>query len=621
MYPTCSRATTGPFWRTSCLEYSDRRALSVTHGLYLAVTLSLSFCARSFASYGQTGAGKTHTLSSIEPEAVGIIPRAAQDLFGRDHGDADVVVKLSYLQIYCEQIQDLLKPETGDNLSIREFREGPSVGAGSAGGNGTRSTHPVRVGVPELQEIVVTCLDDCLRLIQLGNRNRSVAFTDLNATSSRSHAVVIFTVTTTRRNARESGEDIATTKTGRLYMVDLAGSERLKKSKSVAQRAVEARAINLSLTTLGKCVNARATGQLHVPFRDSKLTRLLQESLGGNAKTSMIVAVRSDADHAEETFQSLEFGSRAMHVRTHAHVNIVDEDVSGGSNGSNGSNNGSNNGCKRGTGRTSTTAFEKLQRDAERNSQMLKDLKKDQERSKQVIDSLEREKQAMVRAARELRNAHKSEKDAFRTRALQAEQRAIDAEVKASRSDAKVAELREQLDRAMGQLDASELHLQQLVELQAEHTQLLRDHASLQETLAASRRDTDKYKRRAKEAAFKLDILLEHNATTAAKTDAAIAIQRAFRAYRARKRRAKVQELARTKEALAQLATRHAAGERVLGESLEVLQEAVEGILETFVFNHADRKKGLKETETTREREHDLIPAVLPAVLADDSSS
>jgi len=602
----------GPFWRTSCLEYSDRRALSVTHGLYLAVTLSLSFCARSFASYGQTGAGKTHTLSSIEPEAVGIIPRAAQDLFGRDHGDADVVVKLSYLQIYCEQIQDLLKPETGDNLSIREFREGPSVGAGWAGGNGTRNTHTVRVGVPELQEIVVTCLDDCLRLIQLGNRNRSVAFTDLNATSSRSHAVVIFTVTTTRRNARESGEDIATTKTGRLYMVDLAGSERLKKSKSVAQRAVEARAINLSLTTLGKCVNARATGQLHVPFRDSKLTRLLQESLGGNAKTSMIVAVRSDADHAEETFQSLEFGSRAMHVQTHAHVNIVDEDeVSGGSN-------GSNNGCKKGTGRASTTAFEKLQRDAERNSQMLKDLKKDQERSKQVIDSLEREKQAMVRAARELRNAHKSEKDAFRTRALQAEQRAIDAEVKASRSDAKVAELREQLDRAMGQLDASELHLQQLVELQAEHTQLLRDHASLQETLAASRRDTDKYKRRAKEAAFKLDILLEHNATTAAKTDAAIAIQRAFRAYRARKRRAKVQELARTKEALAQLATRHAAGERVLGESLEVLQEAVEGILETFVFNHTDRKKGLKETETTRER--DLIPAVLPA-LADDSSS
>jgi len=602
----------GPFWRTSCLEYSDRRALSVTHGLYLAVTLSLSFCARSFASYGQTGAGKTHTLSSIEPEAVGIIPRAAQDLFGRDHGDADVVVKLSYLQIYCEQIQDLLKPETGDNLSIREFREGPSVGAGWAGGNGTRNTHTVRVGVPELQEIVVTCLDDCLRLIQLGNRNRSVAFTDLNATSSRSHAVVIFTVTTTRRNARESGEDIATTKTGRLYMVDLAGSERLKKSKSVAQRAVEARAINLSLTTLGKCVNARATGQLHVPFRDSKLTRLLQESLGGNAKTSMIVAVRSDADHAEETFQSLEFGSRAMHVQTHAHVNIVDEDeVSGGSN-------GSNNGCKKGTGRASTTAFEKLQRDAERNSQMLKDLKKDQERSKQVIDSLEREKQAMVRAARELRNAHKSEKDALRTRALQEEQRAIDAEVKASRSDAKVAELREQLDRAMGQLDASELHLQQLVELQAEHTQLLRDHASLQETLAASRRDTDKYKRRAKEAAFKLDILLEHNATTAATTDAAIAIQRAFRAYRARKRRAKVQELARTKEALAQLATRHAAGERVLGESLEVLQEAVEGILETFVFNHTDRKKGLKETETTRER--DLIPAVLPA-LADDSSS
>lgn len=577
-------------------------------------------------AYGQTGAGKTHTLSSIEPAAIGIIPRAAQDLFG-EHGDMEVVVKLSYLQIYCEQIQDLLKPETGDNLSIREFREGPW------GGGAGR----LRVGVPELQETVVTCLDDCLRLIQLGNRNRSVAFTDLNATSSRSHAVVIFTVTTTRTRRGEDGAveagGLVEQKTGRLYLVDLAGSERLKKSKSVAQRAVEARAINLSLTTLGKCVHARATGKVHVPFRDSKLTRLLQESLGGNAKTSMIVAVRVDGDHGEETFQSLEFGSRAMHVRTHAQVNIsglCGMESPGGSMGSP---------AAYSWGTNARQTFEKLQRDAQRNDQMLKELRKDQERSRQVIESLEREKHAMVRAARELRDAHdaeRSEKDAYRNRALEAERRAIEAEIKASRNEAKVVELREQLDRAMEQLDdalekenTSGRHLQQLVDLQAEHKQLLQDHACLQEELVASKRDTIKYKRRAKEAAFKLDILLANRREIEAKTTAAITIQRAFRAHRARQRRAKVQELARTKDALGQLAAKHAAGERVsLGQSLEVLQEAVEGILETFVFVGDARAGGLpwkRKDSVTRpaavvpprvvsggDSDGDLIPAAFP---------
>jgi hypothetical protein len=109
---------------------------------------------------------------------------------------------------------------------------------------------------------------------------------------------------------------------GRMFMVDLAGSERLKKSKSVGVRALEAKAINLSLTTLGMCVNARSDPtSTHVPFRDSKLTRLLQESLGGNAKTSMIIAISNTKEHSDETYQSCLFGSRAILVRTAPRVN------------------------------------------------------------------------------------------------------------------------------------------------------------------------------------------------------------------------------------------------------------------------------------------------------------
>ena len=366
-------------------------------------------------AYGQTGAGKTHTLSSIKPESIGIIPRAAQDIFQKTLSPDDEV-RLSYLQIYCEQIQDLLKPETGDNLSIREWKEG-------------RRGH---VGVPELSEMVVTCLDDCLRLIQMGDRNRSVAFTALNAHSSRSHAVVMFTVTRTQVDGSDSTAGTSRKTTGRLFLVDLAGSERLKKSKSVAQRAVEARAINLSLTTLGKCVSARATGQQHVPFRDSKLTRLLQESLGGNAKTSMVVAVRGDGDHAEETYQSLEFGCRAMNVQTHAEVNV--DHVRSAD-------------CRLSGPMTAADAF----MSSTLGAQAFHDLKKDQERSQRVIEGLEQEKLQMIREARDLRDAHeeqllaeRTEKDVYRNRALQAESKALETEFTATK---KISELRQQLDR------------------------------------------------------------------------------------------------------------------------------------------------------------------------------
>ncbi|KAK9845464.1 hypothetical protein WJX81_007142 [Elliptochloris bilobata] len=256
-------------------------------------------------AYGQTGAGKTYTLSSIQPDAIGMMPRAAAELFSDIANDAvhEYSVTMSYIQIYMELIQDLLRPENND-LQIRE---------GDAG-----------VYVAGVHEAEVAGMEDCLHLLQLGDRNRVFAFTALNAHSSRSHAIVMLTIAKRPRASARRGEK-ERVRVGRLFLVDLAGSERLKKSRSTGLRASEAMSINLSLTTLGMCINARADPtSTHVPFRDSKLTRLLQESLGGNAKTSLVIAVANAFEHGAETAQSLQFGTRAMRVRTQAVVNERD---------------------------------------------------------------------------------------------------------------------------------------------------------------------------------------------------------------------------------------------------------------------------------------------------------
>ncbi|GIL67169.1 hypothetical protein Vafri_20615 [Volvox africanus] len=257
-------------------------------------------------AYGQTGAGKTYTLGNTAPDAIGMIPRAAAELFSAAARDMLHMyrITMSYIQIYMEMIQDLLNP-AADNLPIRE----------DAGG----------VFVAGACEVQVTSLEECLHYLELGEQNRVFAFTHLNAHSSRSHAVVMLTAVKSRKylsneeraQAEAPDQDGVVTQkvtVGKLYMVDLAGSERLKKSKSVGLRATEARSINLSLTMLGMCISARAQDSPHVPFRDSKLTRLLQESLGGNAKTSLILCLSDVRQHADESLQSLQFGARASRV-------------------------------------------------------------------------------------------------------------------------------------------------------------------------------------------------------------------------------------------------------------------------------------------------------------------
>ena len=169
-------------------------------------------------AYGQTGTGKTFTLSSIQPSAIGMVPRALAEVFSAVAADPahEYTVVMSYIQIYMELIQDLLRPES-ENLQIRENERGG-----------------VFVGGVAQRE--VTTIEQCLALLQQGDRNRTTAFTALNASSSRSHAVLMLTVVKRKLVAGTAGvAEIARVKVGKLFMVDLAGSERLKKSKSTGE--------------------------------------------------------------------------------------------------------------------------------------------------------------------------------------------------------------------------------------------------------------------------------------------------------------------------------------------------------------------------------------------------
>ena len=220
-------------------------------------------------AYGQTSSGKTHTMQgpSIDDiETQGIIPRMVRTVFNRIETASEAIeftVKVSMIEIYMERIKDLIDP-TKDNLRIHEEK--------SKG-----------VYIGDLCEKYVVDDQEVYDLMKLGNSNRSVAHTMMNAESSRSHSIFILTVT------QNNTEDLSC-KTGRLYLVDLAGSEKIQKTGAFGQTLEEAKMINKSLTTLGKVIMALTDKrQTHVPYRESKLTRILSESLGGNSKTCLIV--------------------------------------------------------------------------------------------------------------------------------------------------------------------------------------------------------------------------------------------------------------------------------------------------------------------------------------------
>nr|XP_016929016.1 kinesin-like protein unc-104 isoform X9 [Drosophila suzukii] len=264
-------------------------------------------------AYGQTGAGKSYTMMGRQEEQQeGIIPMICKDLFTRiqdtETDDLKYSVEVSYMEIYCERVRDLLNPKNKGNLRVRE--------------------HPL-LGpyVEDLSKLAVTDYQDIHDLIDEGNKARTVAATNMNETSSRSHAV--FTIFFTQRRY-DTMTDLTTEKVSKISLVDLAGSERADSTGAKGTRLKEGANINKSLTTLGKVISALAEVASKkkntkkadfIPYRDSALTWLLRENLGGNSKTAMIAAISPADINYDETLSTLRYADRAKQIVCKAVVN------------------------------------------------------------------------------------------------------------------------------------------------------------------------------------------------------------------------------------------------------------------------------------------------------------
>ncbi|CAI7620387.1 unnamed protein product [Penicillium bialowiezense] len=262
-------------------------------------------------AYGQTGSGKSYTMMGT-PERPGLIPRTCEDLFQRIESspspDISYNVRVSYFEVYNEHVRDLLVPRTDPPHYLR-IRESPSEGP----------------YVKDLTEVTARNYAELMKFMRKGDVSRTTASTKMNDTSSRSHAV--FTITL-KQIHHDLSTDETTERTARIRLVDLAGSERAKSTEATGARLREGANINKSLTTLGRVIAALADpkkirgprkGKELVPYRDSILTWLLKDSLGGNSKTAMIACI-APADY-EETLSTLRYADQAKNIRTRARVN------------------------------------------------------------------------------------------------------------------------------------------------------------------------------------------------------------------------------------------------------------------------------------------------------------
>uniref|UniRef100_A0A8B9JKE8 plus-end-directed kinesin ATPase n=1 Tax=Astyanax mexicanus TaxID=7994 RepID=A0A8B9JKE8_ASTMX len=262
-------------------------------------------------AYGQTGAGKSYTMmGKQEKDQQGIIPLLCEDLFTKinDNNDNNMSysVEVSYMEIYCERVRDLLNPKNKGNLRVRE--------------------HPLMGPyVEDLSKLAVTSYNDIQDLMDSGNKARTVAATNMNETSSRSHAVfnIIFT-----QKRHDSDTDNTSEKVSKISLVDLAGSERADSTGAKGTRLKEGANINKSLTTLGKVISALAEvnkkkkkAESFIPYRDSVLTWLLRENLGGNSRTAMVAALSPADINYDETLSTLRYADRAKQIRCNAVIN------------------------------------------------------------------------------------------------------------------------------------------------------------------------------------------------------------------------------------------------------------------------------------------------------------
>ncbi|XP_014792295.1 PREDICTED: kinesin-like protein KIF27 [Calidris pugnax] len=286
----------------------------------LLLSLTEGYNATVFA-YGQTGSGKTYTIggghiASVAEDEKGIIPRAIQELFQHisENCNIDFNVKVSYIEVYKEELRDLLELETSvKELHIREDEKGNTV----------------IVGAKEFQ---VECADEVISLLESGNAARHTGTTQMNEHSSRSHA--IFTISICQKQSTESQKNTDAAQdsssksvqmiASKFHFVDLAGSERVTKTGNTGERFKESIQINSGLLALGNVISALGDPKrksVHIPYRDAKITRILKDSLGGNAKTVMITCISPSSSDFDESLNSLKYANRAKNIRNKPVVN------------------------------------------------------------------------------------------------------------------------------------------------------------------------------------------------------------------------------------------------------------------------------------------------------------
>ncbi|XP_055376838.1 kinesin-like protein KIF3A [Condylostylus longicornis] len=261
-------------------------------------------------AYGQTGTGKTYTMSG-NPDSLqtkGIIPNTFAHIFGhiaKAKDNQKFLVRVSYMEIYNEEVRDLLAKDHNKNLEVKERAD-------------------IGVFVKDLSGYVVHNADDLDNIMKLGNKNRVVGATKMNVESSRSHAIFSITVESSEMDMTGAQH----VKMGKLQLVDLAGSERQSKTQATGIRLKEATKINLSLSVLGNVISALVDGKsTHIPYRNSKLTRLLQDSLGGNSKTVMCATISPADSNYVETISTLRYASRAKSIQNRTHINEEPKDA------------------------------------------------------------------------------------------------------------------------------------------------------------------------------------------------------------------------------------------------------------------------------------------------------
>ena len=263
--------------------------------------------------YGQTGTGKTHTMEGKDepPELRGIIPSAFNHVFDAIDGSEgrNYLIRASFLEIYNENVRDLLGK---DQSRTCDLKEDPDKG----------------VYVKDLTSFVVKGVGEINNVLKVGKKNRSVGATLMNADSSRSHSIFTITVECSQRRAGDPSDAEPHITVGKLNLVDLAGSERQAKTGSTGDRLKEATKINLSLSALGNVISALVDGKSsHIPYRDSKLTRLLQDSLGGNTKTVMIANLGPADYNFDETMSTLRYANRAKNIKNKPTINEDPKDA------------------------------------------------------------------------------------------------------------------------------------------------------------------------------------------------------------------------------------------------------------------------------------------------------